>query len=175
MTHLKIGSNFPIYSYKYSKDIHRVWRLETLLDKSDHRVVLGKMKTKVIESSGRNWMTHEPSIGFFYKNKFFNIMAMIRKDGIYYYCNIASPASIDSEGLKYIDFDLDVSVNPNFDYKILDRQEFNYHTKKFNYPKPLIKVIEHHLNELINMIESRVEPFNHEQVMTYYQQLKQYT
>lgn len=175
MTNLKLGSNFPIYSYKYSKEIHRVWRQETLLEKTNNRVVIGKMKTKVIESSGRNWMTHEPSIGFFFSDKFFNIMAMIRKDGIYYYCNIASPASIDDEGLKYIDFDLDVSVNPNFEYKILDRQEFLYHAKKFNYPKALIKVLEHHLKELTKMIDLRLEPFNHDYVMRFFKQLKQYT
>lgn len=172
MTHLKIGSSFPIYSYKHSKEIHRVWRLETLLDKTDDMVILGKMKTKVIEASGRNWMTHEPSIGFFFKDKFFNIMAMIRKEGIFYYCNIASPAVIDEEGLKYIDYDLDVSVNPNFEYRILDRQEFEYHRKKFNYSDGLVKVLYHHLDKLKEMIEKRAYPFDHDVVYKLYDVLK---
>ena len=175
MTQLKIGASFPIYSYKHSKELHRVWRMETLLDKTSDMVVLGKMKTKVIEASGRNWMTHEPSIGFFFKDKFFNIMAMIRKDGIYYYCNMASPAVIDEEGLKYIDYDLDVSINPNFEYRILDQQEFKYHAEKFNYSDNLIKVIKHHLSLLISMIEKREYPFNHDVVKKLYNVLKTYT
>lgn len=168
MTHLKIGAKFPIYSYKHNKEIHRIWREETLLDKTDSMVVLGKIKTKVIESSGRNWMTHEPSIGFFFNNRFFNIMAMIRKDGIYYYCNLASPAIIDEEGLKYIDYDLDVSIAPDFSYRILDRQEFKNHSDQFGYSKNLKKVVYYHLDLLLMMIKERTFPFDHDKVNAFY-------
>lgn len=38
---------------------------------------------------------------------------MIRENGVSYYCNLASPAVLDKEALKYIDYDLDVKVFPN--------------------------------------------------------------
>ncbi|NMA04889.1 MAG: DUF402 domain-containing protein [Acholeplasmataceae bacterium] len=172
MTNLKLGSRFPVYSYKHSGEFHRMWRQETLLDKTNDIIVVGKTRTKVIESSGKNWMTHDPSISFFFKNRFFNIMAMLRKEGVFYYCNMASPAVIDNEGLKYIDYDLDVSVNNKFEYKVLDRKEYEYHIKKYEYPKELVKVINHHFKILINMIESRSYPFNHEVIKTLYELLK---
>jgi protein associated with RNAse G/E len=38
---------------------------------------------------------------------------MIRKKGIYYYCNLASPAIMDNGAVKYIDYELDVKVFPD--------------------------------------------------------------
>ena len=45
----------------------------------------------VTESDGRRWVTREPAIVYFHKKYWFNIIAMIRDNGISYYCNMASP------------------------------------------------------------------------------------
>ena len=58
---------------------------------------------------------------------------MIRKTGVYYYCNIASPTLYDGEALKYIDYDLDVKVFPDGDKKLLDVEEYEQHKRKMNY------------------------------------------
>ena len=49
---------------------------------------------------------------------------MIRKTGIHYYCNIASPSLYDGEAIKNIDYDLDVKVAPNGKSIILDEEEY---------------------------------------------------
>ena len=56
----------------------------------------------------------------------FNIIAMIRDNGVSYYCNLASPYVMDEEALKYIDYDLDVKVfaDGEKDYDV------EYETKK---------------------------------------------
>ena len=61
--------------------------------------------TLVTESDGRRWVTREPAIVYFHKKYWFNIIAMIRDNGISYYCNMASPYYLDEEALKYIDYD----------------------------------------------------------------------
>ena len=38
-----------IHSYKHDKTIHRVWNNIVVLDKSEHEVVIGNYKTRVVE------------------------------------------------------------------------------------------------------------------------------
>ena len=73
----------------------------------------------------------------------------MKKDGIYYYCNIASPFIIEENTVKYIDYDLDLRIFPSGEYKVLDRLEYKYHKKIMNYPPELDKVINNALDELI--------------------------
>lgn len=165
------GKTLTIQSYKHNKQFHRLWRQSTVIDYNIDSIIMGSYKTKVIEHGGRNWITQEPTITFFYKKSWFNIIAMLRKDGIYYYCNLSSPYLIDEEALKYIDYDLDVKVMPDFDYQILDRNEFERHIKKFNYPPKLVSIIESELKKLLNMIENRLIPFNHQYIQEQYKKL----
>lgn len=165
------GEILTIQSFKHNKTFHRLWRQSTVIDYHADWVIMGNHKTKVIEQGGRNWITQEPTITFFYRKYWFNIIAMLRKDGIYYYCNLSSPYVIDEEALKYIDYDLDVKVMLDFKYQILDRNEFERHIKKLDYPPKLVSIIEKELKVLLNMIEKRSIPFNHEYIKTLYQRL----
>jgi hypothetical protein len=58
-------------------------------------MVFGNSRTQVIESEGNTWKTREPAIMYFFKDKWFNIIAQLKNDGIYYYCNIATPYIIE--------------------------------------------------------------------------------
>lgn len=99
---------YQIHSYKHDGSIHRVWEKSVLLDETDEYIILGNNKCKVIESDGRTWYTKEPAIIYFFKNKWYNIIAMYKKRGLTYYCNISSPCVIEENTVKYIDYDLDL-------------------------------------------------------------------
>ena len=86
----------------------------------------------VTESDGRTWVTREPAICYFHAKQWFNVIGMLREDGIYYYCNISSPFALDDEAIKYIDYDLDVKVFPDMTYHILDEDEYADHKKAMN-------------------------------------------
>ncbi|MDD2575697.1 MAG: DUF402 domain-containing protein [Acholeplasmataceae bacterium] len=172
MINLPIGDTIQIYAYKHDGNIHRIWRQATLLDKDEHVAIFANIRTRVIESSGRNWMSKEPAIIFFYDDLFYNVIAMLKEDGIYYYCNISSPAAFDSEGLKYIDYDLDVRVTPDYKYKILDRYEYERHSEYYHYDDKLKKVLEAALKDLIKKIKSKKGPFNHDYILDIYEQNK---
>ena len=80
---------------------------------------------------------------YFFDNEWFNIIVQLKKDGIYYYCNIASPFIIEEGTIKYIDYDLDLRIFPDGEYKILDQMEYNYHKRILNYyirPHELISI-----------------------------------
>ena len=106
MEKLEIGKRYEIHSYKHNGCIHRAWDEAVLLEIHDDYLIFGNERTKVTESDGRMWRTKEPAILYFFKNSWFNIIGQYKKDGIYYYCNIASPYIIEDGVIKYIDYDL---------------------------------------------------------------------
>ena len=84
---------------------------------------------------------------------------MISSDGIYYYCNIASPILYDGEALKYIDYDLDLKVWPGYRYKVLDEGEYAAHRIKYQYSDELDEIFHEQLNRLIVMTMNASGPF----------------
>lgn len=90
-----------------------------------------------------------------FRQHWFNIICMIRDDGIYYYCNLSSPFIIDQEGLKYIDYDLDVKLYPDGEVLILDRDEYDYNIKDMHYPEEIIQIIKSNLSILLEFIKEK--------------------
>ena len=149
MKKLCIGDKLQIQCYKHSGKIHRAWDEAVLLDMKKDYAVFGNNKTKVTEAEGNVWRTNEPAIMYFFKDKWFNIISQLKKNGIYYYCNIATPFIIEDNTVKYIDYDLDLRIFPNGEYKILDQLEYQYHKRIMNYSDDLDFVVNNALEELI--------------------------
>ena len=62
--------------------------------------------------------------------------------------------------MTYVDLDIDVLVQTDFSYQILDLDEFERHTRVFSYPPEVQESTRNALAELILRIESRQFPFN---------------
>lgn len=165
----KIGEVIYIQSYKHDGSLHRTWSSGTVLDVDDEKIVLITYKTWVVEADGRRWFTREPAICFYYLHRWFNVIAMIRNRGIYYYCNLASPSVFDGESLKNIDYDLDVKVFPDFNYNILDRDEFNAHQVAMNYGDAIIDIVETEKDRLVELVRGHHYPFKEATVNEYFE------
>lgn len=171
----EINQNIQIQSYKHDESLHRIWEKATVLFADDDVVIVANKRTKVIESNGRFWHTREPSVTWFYKKHWFNIIGIIKRDSIHFYCNIASPYLFDEEGLKYIDYDLDIKVIEDFSYTVLDRNEYNKHKDKMDYSEDLKVILERELSTLRKMIDNKEEPFDTKLVEKWYQTYKENT
>ena len=160
MSYPKEGETIQIHSYKHNGQMHRIWDKTKVL-KGTHDTIIGANdRTIVTESDGRTWLTREPAICYFHARHWFNVIGMLRNDGVYFYCNISSPFAYDHEALKYIDYDLDIKVSPDMTYMLLDEDEYERHRREMNYPD----VIHHHIlkknvKELTEWIEERKGPF----------------
>ena len=80
MFEYKKYERFIIHSYKHPGNIHRAWDEAVLLDECEDYLVFGNDKTKVLESDGRSWRTKEPSILFFYKKKWYNVIGQLKNE-----------------------------------------------------------------------------------------------
>ena len=160
MEKICIGDKLQIQCYKHDGRVHRAWNEAVVLDFKKDYIVFGNNKTQVTEEEGNTWRTKEPAIVYFFKDKWFNVISQLKKDGIYYYCNIATPFIIEDGTIKYIDYDLDLRVFADESYKILDKSEYKYHKIKMEYPDEIDIILKRELNELIKMVEAKKGPFD---------------
>ena len=167
MNSLKIGNKYSIHSYKHDGTLHRSWDEAVLLDIFDDYLVFGNDKTVVTESDGRTWKTKELAVLYFYKDKWFNIIGQNKEDGIYYYCNMASPFIIEDNTIKYIDYDLDLRIFADESYKVLDRGEYKYHKGLMKYPDTIDGILKYELTTLINMVKQKNLAFKPGEVEKY--------
>ncbi len=164
------NSSVYIQSFKHDGSLYRTWDQGFVLESDKNHCVIVTNKTWVIEQDGRKWFTREPAIGYFYNNRWFNVIAMIRSDGIYYYCNLASPALYDGEAVKYIDYDLDYKIFSDNTIITLDQEEYTEHRKLMNYPKEIDQIIKNEMQKILEDIENQRRPFNREYVENHFQQ-----
>lgn len=155
----KTGSNIQIQSYKHNGQLHRVWDSNFVLKGTETIVIGANDKAQVMEHDGRMWTTREPAIVYFHSDFWFNIIGMLRNDGIHYYCNISSPFLYENAVLKYIDYDLDVKVFPDMTYRLLDEDEYEVHKCKMNYPSIMDRILYNNIDYLLEWIRQRKGPF----------------
>ena len=110
--------------------------------------------TKLLKSSGR-------------------LSGQYKKDGVYYYCNIASPFIVEEGAIKYIDYDLDLRVFPDGSFKVLDRGEYKYHKSIMRYSEQIDCILKSELTNLINAVREKGLAFEPGTVEHYYEKYKE--
>ena len=73
-----------------------------------------------------------------------------------FYCNITQPPELKDGVLSYVDLDIDVLVEADFSYIILDEEDF----EASSYPAAIQQRARQGVEELIKRIENRSFPFN---------------
>lgn len=162
------GEIITIQSYKHDGSLHRTWKDNLVLKTTDQSIICVNDHTLVIESNSRKWVTREPAILYFHKKYWFNVVSMLRSNGVTYYCNLASPYTIDKEGLKYIDYDLDVKVFPDGDKKLLDVDEYIDHGNKWHYSKEIDYILKENVKILVDWIDEEKGPFSQGYIDVWY-------
>lgn len=73
-----------------------------------------------------------------------------------FYCNVTKPPAFDGSTLTYVDLDIDVLVESDFSYKILDLEDF----EASQYAAEVQHNARQALAELTSLVETRSFPFN---------------
>lgn len=154
------GTYVRVESYKHNQKLHRAWDQTMVLHVSDSVLIGANDNVKVTEADGREWRTREPAICTFGRGQWFNTIAMIRDDGVHYYCNIGSPFTLRNDVLSYIDYDLDVKIFPDLSYVVLDEEEFAIHSQQMNYPPEVTARVKRAVNEVISWIREKRGAFH---------------
>ena len=78
--------------------------------------------------------------------------------------------------LKYIDYDLDLKVFPDGNYRILDQEEYRQHAREMGYSDELDKILKKQLDVLIDLAVKKGGPFDQnftKKWYSFYQDLKE--
>ena len=101
------------------------------------------------------------TIEYYWLDRWYNIFRFLRADGStrLYYCNVNMPPKLEGDVLTYIDLDIDILVQPELSYQVLDLEEFTAHAARYGYSEEITQQADAAVAELISMIEMRQFPF----------------
>ncbi len=172
MDSVKVGDRLRIECYKHNGLLDCTNDEAIVLEITEDYLVVANDHTKLTEHDGRTHRTREPAVLFFYKHSWFNVIGQLKRQGLFYYCNIATPYIIDNGAIKYIDYDLDLRVFPDGGFRILDRNEYKYHKKIMHYSDELDAIVHYELNHLIELKKQEKGPFEPGIVVKFYEKFR---
>jgi len=100
-------------------------------------------------------------VEYYWLDRWYNVFRFLHDDGStrLYYCNVNKPPAFDGQSLTYIDLDIDVVVQPDYSYEVLDLDEFRANSEAYKYSTEEKAGAAEALEELSAMIQSRQFPF----------------
>jgi protein associated with RNAse G/E len=147
---------------KYDGAEHRRWSarlaqregslmvLEAAFEFDVHHHLLGEIRrgTRTIE--------------YYWLDRWYNVFRFLNDDGAtrLYYCNVNVPPTLAGGVLSYVDLDIDVLVQPDFSYEVVDLDEFEQNAAAFGYPPETMTAAHAAVRALVNLIETRHFPFS---------------
>jgi uncharacterized protein len=152
------GGEIVVRVYKYDGREHRRWKarvveqvgplivLDAVFDEDVEHNLLGKIALGTVSKE------------YYWLDRWYNVFRFSDPvNGFYrFYCNVNEPPRFDGSALTYVDLDIDVLVESDFSYKILDLDDFE--ANKYS------AEIQHNaraaVDELIALVESRSFPFD---------------
>lgn len=167
-TSLKQGANevsrarIEVHSYKYDGLLHRTWPAELLRQEGSLIVLDAKFSAEVIHDLLGTIASGTHSLEYYWLDRWYNIFRFAEPDGTLrnYYCNVNMPPTFDGDILSYVDLDLDILVEPDLSYQLLDVEDFEKNAEAYSYSVDVKTNARRAVTELVNMIESCAFPFN---------------
>ena len=146
---------------KFDGAEHRRWSAR-LIEKVDSLIVLdAKFEEHIEHNLLRTIPIGTLSTEYYWLDRWYNVFRFRDADLNLkrFYCNINMPPRFDGQTLTYVDLDIDVLVEPDLSYRVLDLEDFQENARQYNYPVEIQTGAHRALDELIGLIETRAFPF----------------
>lgn len=155
-------SEITVEARKYDSSLHRTWQTRLLRREDSLIVVEGEFEREVRHPQLGLIAVGTRSVEYFWTDRWYSVFRFCEPSGELrnYYCNVNQPAVLEDGTLSFVDLDIDVLVAPDFAYSILDRDEFTFNARRFNYPPEVLNEAENALHEILDLIERRRFPFS---------------
>ena len=155
-------TSVEVHAYKYDGALHRTWGAELIRQEGSLVVLDAKFPDEIIHELLGTIASGTHSLEYYWLDRWYNVFRFAEPDGKLrnYYCNVNVPAKFDGETLSYVDLDLDILVDPDFSYRVLDVADFERNAELFGYTEEVKANARQALAELASMIETRAFPFD---------------
>ncbi|MBI1885833.1 MAG: DUF402 domain-containing protein [Chloroflexi bacterium] len=154
-------AEITVVSIKYDGSFHRR-QTGWLIEQRGPLIILRHRAGVPVEFPHSTWEPETDAIAHYWTDRWYIIYRVVDESGsvIRWYCNFSTPAEFDGESIRYIDLDLDITVQKDFTYYIHDEEEFKANTKQLHYPRKVVKAVGTALDEVLGMVERREFPFD---------------
>lgn len=146
---------------KHDGSEYRRWHAR-IVERVDKMIVLdGEFDVDVSHDLLGEIQRGTRTVEYYWLDCWYNVFRFLKSDGStrLYYCNINTPPKFEDSVLSYIDLDVDILVQPDLSYKILDLEEFVANTERYGYSEEEQKRAQAAVGELISMIQTHQFPF----------------
>jgi uncharacterized protein len=156
------GSHIAVRVLKYDGTEHRRWSARMEQHEDSLLVLDAEFESDVQHQLLGDIQSGTRSVEYYWLDRWYNIFRFLNEDGQtrLFYCNVNMPPTFDGNTLSYIDLDIDVLVQPDLSYQILDLEEFQANAVRFNYSSEVKSSAHAAVGEVTTMIEARQFPFN---------------
>jgi protein associated with RNAse G/E len=158
---LQVNKRIAVKAYKYDGTLHRTWDAELLRQEGSLIVLDAQFPEEIVHELLGTIASGTRSLEYYWLDRWYNIFRFAQPDGTLrnYYCNVNVPPTFDGETLSYVDLDLDILVDPDFSYQVLDVADFEKNADRYGYSADVQTKAREALRELVSLIEKRDFPF----------------
>ena len=146
---------------KYDGKEHRRWNAFLAGQEGPLIMLDAEFEVEVEHEALGRILSGTRTVEYYWLARWYNVFKFLTDDGLLrlYYCNINMPPQLENGVLTYVDLDIDVLVQPNLSYQILDLEEFDMNAERYHYSEEVRAQARGALSELTGMIETRAFPF----------------
>ncbi|WP_407269928.1 DUF402 domain-containing protein [Radiobacillus sp. PE A8.2] len=157
-----MGNIINIKALKYPNIPHYEWKGEIIHQTADYVLVICKYGRKLKHhTKGKIFTVNNTSLEYFSLTDWHTVaMAIEEGKPVAYYCNIAMPSIWNETELTFVDLDLDFVKGSNEEWKVVDEDEFQTNSEKYNYPAHLIEKAPEALADLKGRVKAATFPFD---------------
>ena len=154
---------------KFDGSEHRTWPAKVLRQEGTLLVLDAKFDREIQHDLLGRIALGTTSIEYYWLDRWYNVFRFANPSGELrsYYCNVNVPPTFDGQVLSYVDLDIDILVEPDFSYRIVDLDDFESNAERYSYSLETRTSAKRALSELVDLIEKRYFPFTDETVATF--------
>lgn len=151
-----------INSRKFDGAIHKSWKVKLIEQNDSLLKFVGEFEKEINHPHLGVIRPGTVSYEFYWLDCWFNVFRFHELDGRLrnFYCNLNVPPTFENNILDYVDLDIDVLVWKDFTVKILDLDEFEENSRKFNYSPEIKDNARLSLKKILELIGNRDFPFD---------------
>ena len=151
-----------VRAHKYDGSEHRSWHANILRQEGSLLVLDATFDKEIKHDLLGTIASGTKSIEYYWLDRWYNIFRFAEPTGELrsYYCNVNVPPEFDGQVLSYVDLDIDILVEPDLSYRIVDLEDFEQNADRFGYSEDVQTKARQALEVLVELIEARSFPFS---------------
>lgn len=151
-----------VRAHKYDGSEHRSWNAQLLRQEGSLLVLDGTFAKEIKHELLGTIASGTKSIEYYWLDRWYNVFRFAEPTGELrsYYCNVNVPPAFDGQVLSYVDLDIDILVEPDLSYRIVDLEDFEQNAERFGYSEDVQREARQGLERLVQLIEARAFPFS---------------